>query len=136
MERDLKREKQYSWKYDVLTDRILAWLTSERPYLQLTETEADPYTQPLDWVWDSFGGIRGRIEEAKGESNPIRKSYLTQGSSQRLSHQLEAYTGWSKAPGTYIAEVYLLWPLGEAELNPPETWGSRKGEGLWGGGGG
>ena len=34
--------------YDVLTDRSLAWLSSERPNKQLTETEADTYTQPMD----------------------------------------------------------------------------------------
>ena len=33
---------------DMLTDRSLPWLSSERPYQQLTETEADTYTQPLD----------------------------------------------------------------------------------------
>ena len=29
-------------------DRSLAWLFSERLYQQLTETDADTYTQPLD----------------------------------------------------------------------------------------
>jgi hypothetical protein len=33
--------------YDVLTDWSLAWLSSERPYQQLIETETDTYTQPL-----------------------------------------------------------------------------------------
>ena len=36
----------YYWCCDVLTDRSLAWLSSERPKLQLTETDADTYTQP------------------------------------------------------------------------------------------
>jgi hypothetical protein len=35
------------WCYDVLTDRSLAWLSSERPNKQLAET--DTYTQPLEW---------------------------------------------------------------------------------------
>jgi hypothetical protein len=34
--------------FDVLTNRSLTWLSSERPYQQLTVTEADIYTQPLD----------------------------------------------------------------------------------------
>ena len=34
--------------YDMLTDRNLAWLSSERPNQQLTETEADTYTHRLD----------------------------------------------------------------------------------------
>jgi hypothetical protein len=29
-------------------DRSLAWLSSERLYQQLTETDADTYRQPLD----------------------------------------------------------------------------------------
>jgi hypothetical protein len=29
-------------------DKSLAWLSSERLYQQLTETDADTYTQPLD----------------------------------------------------------------------------------------
>ena len=32
----------------VLTDGSMAWLSSEKSYKQLTETEADTYTQPLD----------------------------------------------------------------------------------------
>jgi hypothetical protein len=32
----------------MLTDRSLAWLSSERLYQQLTETDADTYTQPFD----------------------------------------------------------------------------------------
>jgi hypothetical protein len=35
----------------VLTDRSLAWLSSERPNKQLTETDADTYTQPMDQSW-------------------------------------------------------------------------------------
>jgi hypothetical protein len=44
---------QYYWCYDVHTDRSLAWLTSERPNEQLTETDLDTSTQPLDWIWGS-----------------------------------------------------------------------------------
>jgi hypothetical protein len=36
------------WCYGVLTDRSLTWLPSERPSEQLTETDADTYTQPID----------------------------------------------------------------------------------------
>jgi hypothetical protein len=34
--------------YPELTDSSLAWPSSERPYQQLPETEANTYTQPLD----------------------------------------------------------------------------------------
>ena len=32
----------------VLSVGSLTWLSSEKPHQQLTETEADTYTQPLD----------------------------------------------------------------------------------------
>jgi hypothetical protein len=35
--------------YDVITDRSLAWLFSERPSQQPTEIDADTYIQSLDW---------------------------------------------------------------------------------------
>ena len=47
----------YYWCYVVLADRSLQWLSSERLYQQLTETDVDIYTQPLDWglrpLWKS-----------------------------------------------------------------------------------
>ena len=33
---------------EVFSDRSLAWLPSERPNMQLTKTDADTYTQPMD----------------------------------------------------------------------------------------
>ena len=54
----------------MLRDRSLAWLSSERPYQQLTEMDVDT---PNHWteVRDPYGGIRGRIEGAEGEGDPI-----------------------------------------------------------------
>jgi hypothetical protein len=57
----------YYWCHGTLTERSLAWLSSERPNKQLTETDTDTYTQPLgpcDWN-------KERLEEAKEESNTI-----------------------------------------------------------------
>jgi hypothetical protein len=53
-----------------LKSRILAWLLSERPNKQLKESDADTYTQPMD---HPCGRIKGRMEEAEEESDPIRK---------------------------------------------------------------
>jgi hypothetical protein len=54
------------------------------------------------------------LEKLKGRETPEedQQSQLTQvpGSSQRLSYQPGAYTGQSEGPGTYIAEVCLVWP--------------------------
>ena len=57
--------------YDVPTDRSLAWLSSERPYQQLTKTDADTYSQPLDEVGDPYGRVREKIEGTEGDGNPI-----------------------------------------------------------------
>jgi hypothetical protein len=38
------------WWQDELADRSLACLSSERLYHHLTETNADTYSQPLDWT--------------------------------------------------------------------------------------
>jgi hypothetical protein len=54
----------------------------------------------------------GKGLKLKGRTAPKedQQSQLTQtpGSSQELSHKLGAYKDWSKGPGTYIAEVYLV----------------------------
>lgn len=51
---------QYYWYYDVLIDGSLAWLSSERAYQQLTETEADTPNHQAE-VGDPEGWIRKRI---------------------------------------------------------------------------
>jgi hypothetical protein len=56
---------------DMLTDRSLPWLSSERPYQQLTETEADTYTQPLDWSrGPSMVELGEGLKELKGRAPP------------------------------------------------------------------
>jgi hypothetical protein len=64
----------YYWCYGVLIDRSLAWLSSERPNKQLTKTDADTYTHPVD---RSYGWIRERLEEAEEEGNPIGTPAVT-----------------------------------------------------------
>jgi hypothetical protein len=56
----------------VLTDRSLSWLSSERLYRQLTESDADTHSQPL-----VCGKVMGRFERAEGKSNPIRRTTAT-----------------------------------------------------------
>jgi hypothetical protein len=61
----------YYWSCAVLTNRCLAWLSSERPYDQLTETDADPYSQLLDWGqelrMEEFGE---GLKQLKGMATP------------------------------------------------------------------
>ena len=57
---------------DTITDDMLrlAWLSSERLYQQLTETDADT-AKHWPEVGDPYGRVRGRIEGAEGDFNPI-----------------------------------------------------------------
>jgi hypothetical protein len=56
--------------------------------------------------------LEERLKKLNGRVTPEedQQSQLTQtpGSTQRMSHQLGAYTGQSKAPGTNIAEICLV----------------------------
>jgi hypothetical protein len=61
----------YYWCYAVLSDRSLAWPSSERLYQQLTETDADAFSQTLDWGQDPYVRVRERTEGAEGGGNLI-----------------------------------------------------------------
>ena len=71
-------------------------------------------------------------KKLKGRATPQedQQYQLTQtpGSSQRLNHQSEACTGWSKAPGTYVAEDCLIWPQWEKTPNPLRLEAAGSGE--------
>jgi hypothetical protein len=62
----------YYWCYDVLTDRSPAWLSSERPYQQLSETDADTYTQPGTPMVE----LGERLKKLKGSVIPKKTSSL------------------------------------------------------------
>jgi hypothetical protein len=53
----------------VLADSSLAWLSSERLYQQLSETDAVTYRRPLEGGQDPYGRVRGRDEGAEGDGN-------------------------------------------------------------------
>jgi hypothetical protein len=83
---------QYYWCYVVLADRSLAWLSSERLYQQLTETDEDTYSPALDWDRGmSMEELEEGLKEQKGMATPKedQQYQLTwmPGSSPRLSHQ-------------------------------------------------
>jgi hypothetical protein len=42
----------YCWCQDVLVG--MAWLSSQRLYQCLTETDADTYSQPLEWAQETL----------------------------------------------------------------------------------
>ena len=100
----------YCWCQKVLADRSLVWLSSERLYQHLTNTDADIanyQTEPMD----PNGRVRGRIEGAEGNCNPIGRTTVSSNhipqSSQGLNQQSKSHE--SMAPGTHVAEDCLIW---------------------------
>ena len=61
----------------MLTDRSLAWLSSKRLKKQLTETDADTYTQALHLGQGLYGGVRGRVKGAEGDNNSIKRTAVS-----------------------------------------------------------
>ena len=63
-------------------------------------------------VRDPNGRVRGRIEGAEGDGNPIGRPTVSKNSDpcelQAINHR--AYMGLSVAHGTYVAEDSLVWP--------------------------
>ena len=53
-----------------LVDMSLAWLSSERLYQQLTESDTDIYSHPLESGHGSLCRVRGRNEGAVGKPLP------------------------------------------------------------------
>ena len=51
-----------------------ACLSSERLYQQLTETETDTYTQPLDEDRHPYGRIKGRTQVVEGDCSPLGRT--------------------------------------------------------------
>ena len=111
----------YYWCCDVLTDRSLAWLPSEWSNKQLTETEADTYTQPMDRSWGLCGWIKERLEE---EGDPIGRPAVSNNSDPWDLSDTEPPTRQHTpadmnglplppSPNTYTAEDCLVWPQWE-----------------------
>ena len=133
----------------MFTDRSLPWLSSERLYQQLTETDTDTYTQRTPnhstEVGDPYGGIRGRVEEAEGEGDSIGRPAVSTDPDPWELPETELPTktilGWTEGPGTYIAEDCLVSPQWEKmhlilqRLEAPgkgEAWcGVSKGKREW-----
>ena len=90
----------------------------------LTPTIGLKSDTPMVELGEGLKKLKGRAED---------QLIQTPGSSQGLSHQPGPYTGWSKAAGKYIAEVYLIWPQWEkVRLIPERLEAPGKGEVWWG----
>lgn len=60
----------------ILADRSLLWLSSERLYQKLTETEADTANHGTE-VRNAYGRARARIEGDEGYDNPKGKTTVS-----------------------------------------------------------
>jgi hypothetical protein len=69
------------WK----TERSLTRLPSKRPNKQLTESEGDTYTQPMERSWVPVWLVRKRLAEVLEEGDPIGRLVSTNLDSQDLS---------------------------------------------------
>ena len=65
-------------------------------------------------VRDPYRRLGGRTEGLEGDKNPKARptvsTNLDRESSQRLATSQRAYTGWTMAPSTYVAEGCLALP--------------------------
>jgi hypothetical protein len=61
----------------VLTDRNLAWPSSERSNKQLTKTDTDTYTQPTDRSQGPLWLMMERLEEAEEKGDPIGRPAIS-----------------------------------------------------------
>jgi hypothetical protein len=69
------------WK----TERSLTWLPSKRPNKQLTESERDTYTQPMERNCIPLWLVRKRLAEVLEEGDPIGSLVSTNLDPQDLS---------------------------------------------------
>jgi hypothetical protein len=101
------------WCYDVLTGR------TQRPYQQ-PDWGTCRHLTPNYWtkVWDPVRGIRGRIKEDEGEGDSKGRPAVSANLGFWELPETELLTrqhtqDWAKAPSTYKAEDYLVWPQSE-----------------------
>jgi hypothetical protein len=103
---------------DTITDAMLclqtACLSSELLYQQLTETDADTYSQILHWVQGPHEQVRKRIEGAESNGNSIERTTLS--TNPECWELPETMSSWIypnnmhnlvHGPGTCIAEEDL-----------------------------
>jgi len=126
------KPRHYWWCEDVLADRRLAWLSSERLYQHLAKTDADTHRQPLHWTWDPNGRVRGRTEGAEGNCNTMGRTTIstkqTPWNSQGLNQQPKSIRVLVHG-SCYICSRGLpcLASVGGDALGPVDAWCPREG---------
>jgi hypothetical protein len=116
----------YCWCQEALADRSLVWPSPENFCQYLTNTGADPHSQPSDWARDPNERVKGRTEGAEGNSNPIGRTTistnLTTHSSQGQNHQPKSTHGVTHG-SSYLCSRGLLYlaSMGREALGPVEA---------------
>lgn len=122
----------YFWCQDVLADRSLVWLSSERLFQHLTKKDSDTHSQQLVCAWGPLWKSLGRTERSQWDCNPIERTTVstnwTLKCSQGLNHQPKSIYRLLSGP-LYICGRGLpyLASLGRGVLGPVEAWCSRAG---------
>lgn len=108
------------------------WLSFERSYQELTETDTDTYIQPLDWSPGSlrlnWGKHWGSWRNGRLTGRPAVSTNLGPRESKSPSRSVQGVLpGLLHITNKGLAGAALL---GEVELNTADTWGCREGESL------
>jgi hypothetical protein len=120
----------------VCADGSLVWFSSERLYQKLMEAHGDTYNQPLDWVWDSCGRVRGWTEGAEGDYYPIGWTTVSSNPDTSETKSKTKQHKWTDfGPEHMCSSVNMAWiaSVGEDVFRPVETWCPREEAYWWGG---
>ena len=95
----IKRHREVYNQAQPRQESSLAWFSSERLNQQLTGTDADTYSQPLEWSHFPYGWIRAWMEKTEEEGDPIGKPAVSTNldSLKHWATNQAVYTRWSKA---------------------------------------
>ena len=99
---------------EVLADEILIWLSPERLCQSLMYTEAEAYSQPLDWAQGCLlKELEKGLKELRGFAAPWkeqqRQQARTPGSSQGLDHQPNNTHGTTHGPDHICGWRWPCW---------------------------
>jgi hypothetical protein len=107
------KPRHYCWHHVVLADRSLAWLSAERLYQQLTETNTGTAKH---WVQGPCGRVRARTENTEGDGNPTGRPTVSTNrnlwaipESKPPTKEHAWATSWPTC-STYVVEDCLVWP--------------------------
>jgi hypothetical protein len=73
------KPRVYCGCWEVLADGSLIWLSPDRLWQNLTNTEVDASSKPFDWIWGSqMEELEKRLKELRGFDTPWREQQCQQ----------------------------------------------------------